>query len=137
MTTHHTDEKKPADAGTGEVKLLDFDALIFRKCSNGSISISTLGAVYSELPRCCDVAKAALEWLAEFPEKELVIDASLDRSGEQEGIKHILAFMDGMTSSYWWQYKPAVEVNIPGKGRWVFQAEADAADSAGKPLTHF
>ena len=137
MTTHHTDEKKPADAGVDAARLLDFDALIFRKCRNGSISISTLGAVYSEPPRCCDVTKAATDWLAAYPEKDLVIDADLERGRESEGIEHIFAFIDAMTSSYWWQYKPAVEVNIPGKGRWVFQAEADAADSAGKPLTHF
>ena len=121
MTTHHTDEKKPAKAGGDKVTLLDFDALIFRKGGDGSISISTLGAVYSELPRCCDVAKAAVDWVAAFPEKDLVIDIALERGGESEGIEQIFAFIDAMASSYWRHYKPASVVEVPGLGRWIFQ----------------
>lgn len=125
MTTHDTNEKKPAEAGGCNVKLLDFDALIFRRCGRDGFSVSTLGAVYTESPRCCDVSAAAIEWAKSCPEAIVAIDAALDRGSEAEGITHILAFMDAMASSYWQHYRPASVVEVPGLGCWEFQASTE------------
>ena len=120
MTADHTDEKKPANGGLAPVVLEDFNALIFRRYGD-TVCVSTLGAVYSEPPRCSDAVGAAIDWVARQERSRMGVEMSLSRESEPEGIAHILAFMQAMESSYWWQYKPASVVEVPGLGRWTYQ----------------
>lgn len=120
MTTRNTDEKKPADSGLAPVVLKDFDALIFRRYGD-TFFVSTLGAVHSETPRCCDAVNAAIDWISHQSRERIGVEMSLGHPRESEGIKHILAFMHSMESSYWQQYRPASVVEVPGLGRWIYQ----------------
>lgn len=119
MTTHHTDEKKPADGGQEPVVLEGFDALIFRRCGN-AVFVSTLGAAHSRRPRCCDAVDAAVSWVANYPRDRLGVELSLGHAEETEGIRHILAFMSAMESSYWNHREPASSVEVAGLGKWIF-----------------
>ena len=121
MNSSSLNEKKPAGAGVEQLKLLDFDALIFRNCGGDGFSVSTLGAIYSQPPRCCDVSVAVVDWVASCSQGGLVVDAALDKGIEAEGITHILSFIDAMSSSFWMHYRPATVVEVPGLGRWFFQ----------------
>lgn len=121
MLTSQPDEKKPAQGGREPVVLMSFDALIFRR-SGECVSVSVLGASYSEPPRCCDAVDAAVAWIARQPRERVGMDMSLDHPQETEGIKHILSFIHSMESSYWKNGVPASVVEVPGLGRWTFQS---------------
>lgn len=120
MKTSKPDEKKPAQGGREPVVLMGFDALIFRR-SGDCVSVSALGASYSERPRCCDVVDAAVAWVARQPRERIGADMSLDHPQETEGIQHILSFIHSMESSYWKTGDPASVVEVPGLGHWIFR----------------
>lgn len=120
MKHPHEDEKKPTIGGADSVVLEGFDALIFRRSGEG-VSVGLLGARYSKPPRCCDVVDAALAWLSRQPRERVGVDMSLDDPDEEEGVRHILAFMRAMEDSYWRIGQPASSVAVPGLGEWIFK----------------
>lgn len=101
------------------VTLEDFRMLLFTK-SGEQVSVSTFGAVYSEPPRCCDVADAALAWAATFPSERLAIDIGMNEALDADGIAQLLALIEAFGSSSFMRGTTPEEVPVPGQGRWVF-----------------